>query len=89
MFIESFDWDDYNVFHIARHNVEPDEVEEIFEGKVYLTRGRDGRYEALGRSAAGRYLFCVLERSSQAGRVRVVTAREMVAQERRHFKRKI
>lgn len=89
MLIESFDWDDHNIQHIARHDVEPDEVEEMFESKVHLTRGKDGRYEVLGRSAAGRYLFCVLESGCQGSRVRVITARDMAPKERRLFKRKL
>ena len=89
MIVESFDWDAGNVGHIARHRVSTDEVEEVFESRYYLTRGRDGRYEALGISAAGRYLFCVLEKTSVVGRIRIVTARDMMLRERKHFKRKI
>jgi uncharacterized protein len=89
MRIDSFDWDAYNIGHIARHQIATDEVEEVFDAKYYLVRGRDGRYAAFGQSAARRYLFCVLERTAQAGQVRVVTARDMEFWERRLFKRKL
>lgn len=86
--IESFDWDEHNISHIARHHVCTSEVEELFEGRYYLIRSRDGRYAVFGQSAAGRYLFCALERTLQAGRIRIVTARDMESWERRLFKRK-
>ena len=88
MIIESFDWDAGNVDHIARHRISRDEVEEIFESRYYMVRGRDGRYVAIGQTASGRYLYCVLERTGQAGRIRIVTARDAELWERRLFKRK-
>ena len=53
MHTEGFDWDDKNVAHIARHNVEPEEAEEVFFDKPFIRRSRDGRYIALGQSWAG------------------------------------
>ena len=88
MIIESFEWDAGNLDHIARHHVTRDEVEEIFESRYYMVRGRDGRYVAIGQTASGRYLFCVLERTLGSGRIRIVTARDAELRERRLLKRK-
>jgi len=88
MNVTAFEWDHHNIDHIARHRVDPDEVEEIFESRHYLVGGRDGRYLVLGRSAEGRYLFCVIERSSKSEAYRVVTARDMESWERKLYKRK-
>jgi hypothetical protein len=30
--ISGFEWDDDNIFHIARHEFTPEEVEEVFAG---------------------------------------------------------
>jgi uncharacterized DUF497 family protein len=89
MRVDSFDWDAHNVDHIARHHVVPDEVEELWESKIYLIRGRSGRYQALGQTVAGRYLICVFERYEEPGWIRVVTARDMNDKERRLFRRKV
>ena len=89
MFVERFDWDDANVNHIARHDIVPDEVEEIFISKYYLFRSRSSRYIVLGRTAEGRYLTCVFEKGDNPGLIRVVTARDMDHKERTLFKRKV
>ena len=79
------DWDESNVDHIARHGVEPEEVEEVLLHTPLIRRSRDGRYVAFGRSDSGRYLTVVFERRS--GSLRVVTARAMAAAERADFRR--
>lgn len=82
------EWDEDSVDHIARHNVEPEEVEELLVRRHLWHRGRAGRYEALGRSASGRYLMAVLApRGSHV--YRVVTARDMTNSERKRFRRRI
>jgi uncharacterized DUF497 family protein len=89
MKINSFIWDEGNIDHIARHNVAPDEAEEVFEARRYLLRARDGRYAVFGRTVAGRYLVCVLETTGRPGILRIVTARNMEPPERRLFKKKV
>lgn len=86
MKIRYFEWDDDNEDHIARHGVETDEVEEVFVDRHRLYRSREGRYVAMGRSAAGRYLFVVFEKR-ESGTIRVTTARNMSEKEKKHFKR--
>ena len=82
-----FEWDDENVEHIARHHVSPEEVEEVFRTRFHLMQSRLGRYVALGQTEAGRYLFCPFERKGPS-LIRVVTARDMEAWERKLYQRK-
>jgi Protein of unknown function (DUF497). len=82
------EWDEDAIEHIARHQVEPEEVEEILAGRYLLFRGRWRRYYVLGRTEAGRYLFIVLERRERS-RFRVVTARDMTNSERKRFRKRV
>ena len=87
MVVSGFEWDDDNVFHIERHEFTPEEVEEVFAGEHKVRRTRQKRYIALGETLDGRLTFVVFRRLS-AGRIRVITARDMDASERRLFRRK-
>lgn len=84
--IREYEWDDDNVDHIAAHGVTPEEVENCLRA-AKIRRGRDGRYVALCRTAGGRHLLVVFAYRG-AGRVRVVTARDMEPRERRLYGRK-
>lgn len=85
--ISGFDWDDENILHISRHNFSPEEVEEVFIGRHWVRRARQGRYIALGETLDGRLAFVVFCRLTN-GRIRVITARDMEDKERRLFRRK-
>ena len=87
MVVSGFEWDDDNVFHIERHEFTPEEVEEVFAGDHKVRRTRLKRYIALGETLDGRLALAVFRRLS-GGRVRVITARDMDASERRLFRRK-
>lgn len=73
-----FDWDEHNVAHIARHDLVPTEVEEVFyndpiEFGAYNRRG-EARMAIAGPTDAGRVLW-VSYTITPAG-VRPVTAHE-------------
>jgi uncharacterized DUF497 family protein len=85
--VSGFEWDDENIFHIERHAFTPEEVEEVFAGNHKVRRTRQERYIALGETLDGRLAFVVFQRLS-GGFVRVITARDMEANERRLFRRK-
>lgn len=87
MIVSGFEWDDENIFHIERHAFTPEEVEEVFAGNHKIRRSRQERYIALGETLDGRLAFVVFQRLS-GGFVRVITARDMEANERRLFRRK-
>jgi len=84
--ITRFKWDAWNLNHIARHGVRPEEVEEGFFGEPVLRKGRGGTRIALGRTDAGR-LLTVIYVDRPGGAVYVVTARDMDHKERRLYRR--
>ncbi|MGH3452287.1 MAG: BrnT family toxin [Haloechinothrix sp.] len=80
-----FDWDAGNIDHIIeRHNIYPEEAEQIFLNGAYVRREARA-YRVYGQSDSGEYLFviCVL----RGNRVRVISARPMDEQERRIYER--
>jgi uncharacterized DUF497 family protein/predicted DNA binding CopG/RHH family protein len=85
--IVGFEWDDDNISHIARHEFTPEEVEEVFANDHKVRRTRQKLYIALGETLDGRLAFVVFRRLP-GGVVRVITARNMEANERRLFRRK-
>ena len=87
MVVSSFEWDDDNILHIDRHEFTPEEVEEVFAGDHKVRRTGEKRYVALGETLDGRLAFVVFRRLP-GGMVRVITARNMDASERRLFRRK-
>ena len=75
--ITYLEWYEENVLHIARHQVSPEEVEEIcFYGSPHIERGRGGLYYITGQTHAGRYLLIVV-RLLGHGSAKVITARDM------------
>jgi len=91
MNIRGFIWQEEIIDKLDRkHNIKPDEVEEVFKGKPKFLRKEKGKveseelYNVLGRTASGRYLsvFFIYKSSRQA---LIVTAREMNGKERKYY----
>jgi uncharacterized DUF497 family protein len=81
-------WTDESVDHIAKHNVTPDEVEEVLYGRPRLPlQGRDDTRLEFGQTYSGRYLLVVTARSGRDQRY-IVTARDMTDGERQQFRKK-
>jgi uncharacterized DUF497 family protein len=83
----TFEWDDANQDHIARHDVLPHEVEEALNGDTlevdaYVV-GVEQRYEDLGTTDSGRILFVVS--TLRQNRLRVVTAYDATRIQKREF----
>lgn len=84
-----FIWDEGNIEHIARHRLDPFEVEDAFFGKVMPApaynqitfHGREKRYALIGQSYTGRILYVIY--SQRAHKIRVVTARDATKVEKR------
>lgn len=83
-------WPADRVEHIARHGVQPEEVEEVCFGHALVQRAKSGGknpvYYVLGQTSSGRYLFCVVIQLSE-GRGFPVTARPMTLKEKRRYSR--
>jgi uncharacterized protein len=77
-----FDWDDENTQkNWDRHQVTPEEAEDVFFNEPLVVRGdlrhsrREKRYHALGWTSGGRYLFVSFTIRRQL--IRVISVREM------------
>jgi len=91
MKINGFIWREEIVDKLKwKHNLTPDEVEEIFKNKPKFLKKEKGKvegedlYNALGQTESGRYLtvFFIYKYSQQA---LIVTARDMNLKERRYY----
>jgi hypothetical protein len=86
--ITEFEWDDSNVEHILRHNVSPDEVEDVaFDNEPWIKKGRKGTRYMLGYTAGGRYLFTAYVLKGK-GIARVITSMDMDEKTRKLYKRR-
>jgi len=85
--LKGFDWDLHNVGHVARHGVDPWEVEEAVERPHVIAPAKDirgeKRWKLFGTSADGRYLVVVFTIRDE--RLRPVTAHTMNQRERRIY----
>jgi len=83
-------WPEDRVEHIARHDVRPEEVEEVCFGRPFVQRaessGKNPVYYVLGQAVSGRYLFCVVIQFPE-GIGYPVTARPMTDKEKGRFNR--
>jgi uncharacterized DUF497 family protein len=83
-----FGWDEYNLDHIARHGVGPDEAEDaaLDPDRVSFSARKIGRVGFIGMTEAGRVLVVILD---QAGDLwRVVTARDASSNEKKSYRRR-
>ena len=88
MYIRSFDWDEKNENHIAEHGIIVFEVEEaILFCNPFYQKGREGKYIAYAVTEDGRYLFIVFVIKG-SGRIRVISARDMVEKEKGYYKKR-
>ena len=94
MEISHFIWNEDIIEHIIRHNVTPEEVEEVCFGRSIIfkskqaTKGINPTYYALGQTDTGRYLFVVFIYFKR-GRAMVITARDMDQSERKYYIRRV
>jgi len=84
-----FDWDAGNRAKCAKHGVSFAEIEALFMGGTLAVRpdlahsAAEERFQAIGRTAAGRAVFVVFTLRERGGRrlVRAISARFMHAKE--------
>ena len=88
MKINHIEWDNDTISHIARHAVEPAEVEEAcFEGIPLILKARNNRYFALGDTSGGRHLTIIFEYLGK-NKAKIITARAMSEAERKLYRRR-
>ena len=58
--VEGLIWDEWNKDHIAKHNVTPEEVEEICHGKHQAILSFRGRIQLSGNTKSGKKLIIIL-----------------------------
>jgi uncharacterized protein len=78
-------WDAWNIAHIARHQVTPNEVEELCQSDCLVLDGHSGRIIVVGLTQANRLLAAVLDPEEEAGVYYPVTARTADRKERRLY----
>ena len=82
-------WDDWNIDHIIRHAVRPEEIEQLcLSEKILLSKASGTKIRVIGKTAGGRYLTVFLgPREKQS--FYVVTARDSTLKEKRLFQRRL
>lgn len=77
-------WDPWNVAHIARHQVTPEEAEEVCHGPVWTSATYAGRLRVVGPTQAGRMITVILA-PRDSGIYYPVTARPASRKERKLY----
>ncbi|MEK7353541.1 MAG: BrnT family toxin [Chloroflexota bacterium] len=88
MIINELEWEDQNIEHIARHIVNPQEVEDVCFGLHISENAGNERYILSGQTAGGRYLNVVIERVGK-GLFRPITAFEMSEDYKRRYRKRL
>jgi uncharacterized DUF497 family protein len=79
-------WDAWNVAHIARHDVIPEEVEEVCHDQPVTSETYKGRLRVVGLTQSGRILTVILAPTPEAGVYYPITARPADRKERRNYR---
>lgn len=87
MQIKNLIWDDWNIEHIARHGVEPEEVEQVCKSKHRANKWKNKVYRVIGQTESGRYLTLFLAPRAKQNYY-PVTARDSTLREKRANKNK-
>jgi uncharacterized DUF497 family protein len=82
-----FAWDERNLEHIARHNVDQDEAEAVLDNNPLILRAADDKYLAYGQTDEGRYLLVVFIRKTKS-LIRVISARDLTGDEKSRCRRR-
>lgn len=59
--IKQLIWDDWNIEHIGKHNISPDEVQEVCDGNRIEREAYNNRIFVVGPTKNGRMLSVILE----------------------------
>ncbi|HQS02346.1 MAG: hypothetical protein B7Y07_11255 [Halothiobacillus sp. 24-54-40] len=94
MRITGFDWDEGNWPKCGKHGVSREEIEQVLLGTPAIlpdAHPDEPRMRAIGKTAAGRYVFLVfmLRKVGAITRLRPISARFMHQKEINHYERPI
>ena len=79
--IREFEWDKANISHIARHNVAPEEAEEVFFDERQVIdedvehSDVEERFLIIGKTREGRLLYQIF--TIRSNKIRVVSSRDL------------
>ncbi len=85
LFVRRLIWDTWNIAHIARHDVIPEEVEEVCHGQPVTSQTYNGRLRVVGPTRSHRMLTVILAPTEEPGVYYPVTARPADRKERRNY----
>jgi uncharacterized protein len=85
LFVRRLIWDTWNIAHIARHDVIPDEVEDVCHGQPVTSETYKGRIRVVGPTRSHRMLTVILAPTDEPGVYYPVTARPADRKERRSY----
>jgi|SRR5579859_4094279 len=85
--IEHLIWDDWNINHISRHDVNRTEIEEVCQSNPVFRDGHSGRLVVIGLTLKGRMLAVVLDPETEKGTFYPVTARPVGKKEKQNFQK--
>lgn len=88
MIIKKLIWDEWNIVHIGKHNVRPEEVKAVCVSRNLFNRWKNKMYRVIGQTEEGRYLTILLATRPNKSYYSV-TARDSTDKERKSFKKKI
>lgn len=78
-------WDAWNIAHITRHDVTPEEVEDVCHTDALVQEGKKGRLLIIGLSKVGKMLTVIVDPEAQENVYYVTTARSTSKKERRLY----
>ncbi len=79
-------WDDWNVDHIKKHQVKPEEVNQVLKSKTKTLKSYQKRLLILGKTKNKRLLTVVLA-PEKDNKYYLVTARDMSKKERKYYRK--
>jgi uncharacterized DUF497 family protein len=86
MFVRELIWDNWNIEHIARHNVLPEEVEDICQTNPQTESANKGRIRVTGVTSKGRIISAFLDPEPKPASYYTVSARDASKKERQSYK---
>ena len=78
-------WEEWNIEHIAQHDVLPEEIEEVCQANPQTSGAKKGRIRVTGRTKKGRLISLFLDPEPEEGVYYPVSARVASRKERRAY----